>query len=515
MTVYAESFIPFFGTVESNADPLKQGRVQVRVFGYHTSNPAQIPTTQLPWFSSVVSNSAGVNGSGNSPTGYASGSTVFGYFVDRTFQRGIVVGALIGSTNGTNDISGLAIQNPNHPLYDLRERNAINKIQETDPNSTWSELPYVNNSKYPDNEVYESQGGLIREMDGTPGQERINEYHPSGTYYEVRPDGTRTVKVVGDGYEIIAGSKFVDIKGTVNITMEGNCNQFIKGDCYTQISGNKTEIVMGDVKTYYATETKQVTSDITINAGTVTTNANSVDTNLDDPSFVDVPVTVPVEYSVDIVRAGLSDSGRNQEFDEQDTIHYTPPTYPQDVPPPDFNNTIKQDANVPNNPKDTPKMDNCMKVDLPLDYNLRLSENYTVANLSTGALFPHQIVAQHGLTIPQIVCNLQALAVNIMEPLRKQFGAYRINSGFRPGNGKSQHQLGQALDIQEPTWDHAKLLEVATWASKNLPVDQEIFEHGNSVWLHISFDRNKTKQRGQLLTMLGGHYQPGLKLYYK
>lgn len=513
MTVYADSFVPFFGTVESNADPLKQGRVQVRVIGYHTANPSQIPTEQLPWFSSVVSNSVGVNGYGNSPTGYAVGSTVFGYFVDRTFQRGIVVGSLVGSTNGANDISGLAVQNPNHPLYNLRERNAINKIQETDPNTTWSELPYVNNSKYPDNEVYESQGGLIREMDGTPGQERIDEYHPSGTYYEVRPDGTRTVKVVGDGYEIIAGSKFVDIKGTVNITMEGNCNQFIKGDWNVQVSGNKKEIVMGDVTEYYATETKQVTSDITINAGTVTTNANSVDTNLSDPSFVDVPVTVPVEYNVEFVRASLTDSGRNQEFDEQDTIHYTPPSYPQDVPPPTYTGTAKQDANVPQKPTTTPKIDDCIKIELPLDYNTRLSENYTIANFSTGALFSHQIQAQRGLTIPQIVCNMQALATHIAEPIRKQFGPFRINSGFRPGNMKSNHNIGCAIDIQDPSWSNDKLWEVAQWVAKNLVYEECLFELGNNYWLHVSFRPDKAKQRGYVATMHGGHWELGLKNY--
>src|SRR5699024_9056177 len=132
MTIYAPKFIPFFGVVEDVNDPLKQGRVRVRVFGYHTDNDALIPSSMLPWFSSVVSNSAGVHGAGDSPTGYAMGSTVFGYFLDNTYQTGIVVGALTGSTGGTNDLSGLATQNPNHRLHDFRARNSIDKIQQTE-----------------------------------------------------------------------------------------------------------------------------------------------------------------------------------------------------------------------------------------------------------------------------------------------------------------------------------------------------------------------------------------------
>src|SRR5699024_2289724 len=168
--------------------------------------------------SSVVSNSAGVHGAGDSPTGYAMGSTVFGYFLDNTYQTGIVVGALTGSTGGTNDLSGVATQNPNHRLHDFRARNSIDKIQQTEPKQSWREPEYQNNSQYPYNQVFESAGGLVREMDSTPGHERIHEYHPSGTYYEVREDGSRVVKVIGDGYELIAGDKIINIRGEANVT---------------------------------------------------------------------------------------------------------------------------------------------------------------------------------------------------------------------------------------------------------------------------------------------------------
>lgn len=512
--VFADNFIPFFGVVEDVEDPKKLGRVRVRCFGYHTDNPAQIPTERLPWFSSVVSNSAGVNGGGDSPTGYTLNSTVFGYFLDRTYQVGIVVGSLVGETNGTPDLSGLAIQNPNHPLYDLRSRNRVKEIQETDRNQKWSEPEYINKSQYPRNKVFESEGGLIREMDGTPSQERIHEYHPSGSYYEVRPDGTRVVKVVADQYEIVAGDNYVNVRGTCNLTVDSNCKTLIKGDWDIQVSGNKKEIVMGNVNEYYGSQKTQVLSEQLIVADSITQNANAHVVNPGEVEFEEVPVVLNEQYELEFVRAGLSETGRNQEFDETDTVVYTPPEYPQDVPPETFNGNVKEQGQAVQETKDTPELSDCINITLPINYNTRLSENFTIANLSTRALFPHQIRSQVGLSEQEIVCNLQTLCQNVLEPIRSQFGSFRINSGFRVGAGRSQHNKGQACDIQTPEWSAKKHLEVAEWIANNLVFDQLILEHGRSVWIHVSFDRTKTKQRGQLLTMIGGKFQPGLKLYY-
>lgn len=110
--------------------------------------------------------------------------------------------------------------------------------------------------------------------------------------------------------------------------------------------------------------------------------------------------------------------------------------------------------------------------------------------------------------------NLEHLAEKILQPTADQFGDFTVNSGYRVGNGASQHTRGQAADIQGAGWSSQKYMEVAEWIAENLPCDQLIFEHGNSIWLHISFDPIKTHQRGQLLTMLNGKYTPGLTNYY-
>lgn len=152
-----------------------------------------------------------------------------------------------------------------------------------------------------------------------------------------------------------------------------------------------------------------------------------------------------------------------------------------------------------------------------LDYDAKISPNYRLRDLSIGAGFPHKIKAQRGLSENDIVCNLQNVAINILEPLKKQFPNARINSGFRgtpsvPG-GVSQHEKGEAVDIQFSGFSPSEYLEASRWVRANLPFDQFIFEHGNSIWFHISCKRGGG-QRKQLLTMYKSKYESGIKLYY-
>lgn len=152
-----------------------------------------------------------------------------------------------------------------------------------------------------------------------------------------------------------------------------------------------------------------------------------------------------------------------------------------------------------------------------VDYNQQLSPNYTVGDLSVKTVFPHNIVAQNGLSIADILGNMQSVAKNILEPLRAQYPGFRINSGFRKGTATSQHNKGMAVDVQWPGLAAAGYTPIAQWITQNLPVDQLIFEHGASIWLHISFNRTSPTQRGQLLTYYPKEspaYKPGLTNYY-
>ena len=157
-------------------------------------------------------------------------------------------------------------------------------------------------------------------------------------------------------------------------------------------------------------------------------------------------------------------------------------------------------------------------------YSIQLSPRFTVADMTLSAVFPHSIQAQKGFTVAQIVEHLRGLAVNVMEPLADRWGAFRINSGFRRGTARSQHTNGMAVDVQWPAdfdlgqrGQAAKMVEICQWCRDNLPVDQLIYEHGNFIWLHLSYDVTKSTQRGQVLTyypQVSPNYKAGITNYY-
>ena len=72
----------FFGIVEDRHDPLKIGRVRVRIHGSHTDSKLNIATPDLPWAQVILpTTSAGLSGLGTQH-GLVEGSTVFGFFRD-------------------------------------------------------------------------------------------------------------------------------------------------------------------------------------------------------------------------------------------------------------------------------------------------------------------------------------------------------------------------------------------------------------------------------------------------
>jgi hypothetical protein len=94
--------------------------------------------------------------------------------------------------------------------------------------------------------------------------------------------------------------------------------------------------------------------------------------------------------------------------------------------------------------------------------------------------------------------NMQVIAENIFEPLRKWVGGpIRINSFFRSaelnraigGSSKSQHCEGRAMDIDD-TLGNKTNAEMYDYIKNNLDFDQMIWEFGNDEnpdWVHVSY----------------------------
>lgn len=170
------------------------------------------------------------------------------------------------------------------------------------------------------------------------------------------------------------------------------------------------------------------------------------------------------------------------------------------------------------------------------DYDAVLSTNFVLRNLTVGysssstnmvrgCLYPNPLISILTYTAQDRFCNLQALAINVLEPLWAKFGPFRINSGIRNQNSVapprvSQHVTGQAADIQFPGWTYDTYWQNAQWVKDNIPYDQFIFEHSSkqaTVWLHLSYNQSGGRSNTdstKVMTMYRGHYDSGLKKYY-
>jgi len=138
----------------------------------------------------------------------------------------------------------------------------------------------------------------------------------------------------------------------------------------------------------------------------------------------------------------------------------------------------------------------CTDVVTPVDYSYQLSSNITLADLSTRAIFPHTVKAQAGYSLTDIICNLESLAVNIIEPIITEFPLSRFNSGFRTmTKGSSQHEHGMAVDLQWSGVEASYYTDVCRWILDNLNFDTLGLEMGNAPWIHITFKRDETQRR--------------------
>ena len=90
-------FIWWVGIVEDRGDPLKVGRVRVRIIGWHTDNKSELPTDKLPWAQILLpTNGAALI------AGPKEGEWVMGYFLDGSEgQQPVVMGVFPGIISDT------------------------------------------------------------------------------------------------------------------------------------------------------------------------------------------------------------------------------------------------------------------------------------------------------------------------------------------------------------------------------------------------------------------------------
>lgn len=248
-----KDFTWFVGVVEDRNDPVELGRVRVRAFGWHTDNLDQIPTEELPWATPINPiDSASVSGIGQSPLGLVEGSWVVGFFMDgERAQEPVIMGSIPGAPSQSADTSkGFNDPNGEYPRYidesDVNKlaRGENTRVHEPDADISEPDSPY--SAQYPYNHVYETESGHVKEYDDTENAERIREWHKSGTFYEVHPDGSIVTHVVGSGYRVVHADDYIHVKGNVNIIVDGNHEELVKGNVNITVNGNTNLKVDGN-----------------------------------------------------------------------------------------------------------------------------------------------------------------------------------------------------------------------------------------------------------------------------
>lgn len=307
--------------VENNIDESKLGRVQVRIFELHTKSNensgefSAISTSHLPWAEVMGGTSFGlVSGVGLSNI-LRNGTWVWVILENDNPNKPIIVGTIIGTNtespvgkqssgegfydpeetypiqarvNTETDINRLARNEKlseeyyDFPMSGYAQQETIHKIindnvdvqegitdgftgadvSQTEPNSL------DDKSEYPNSSILETHSGHVITLDDTNGNERIRVYHTTGSYIEIRPDGTFVQKCANtdaeshyihmsdvqkhiakgvkeyieqNKEEIIGGNLLSNIKGDLKLHVEGNLDWLVDGNITITSGGTHTQ----------------------------------------------------------------------------------------------------------------------------------------------------------------------------------------------------------------------------------------------------------------------------------
>lgn len=409
-------------------------------------------------------------------------------------------------------------------LYKKEER--IEDIQVGYSKDTWSEPETPYSAKYPHNQVFATEAGHVVEFDNTPGRERVHVWHKANTYIEIDVNGTHVKKIVGDDYEIIEKNSYVYVKGCAKTTIEGVERVLVKDSMYVQVWGDinvtgQSDITINGAKKVNVTATDEmkiqsggpvnVYSDATVTiqgAPRIDLNPGGVDNSFEKPEK-----KTPKEFEPDPLEAPkTSEEDLQNEEGEPDSKEVAEQ---REANGEIVNNQPAVEAEDTAGPKQR-RASNVDKTEFQRGGNLpdtmKLSDDFTIGALSNRAsASPTPLQDNRGLTKAEIAGNLKALAVNVLDPIKKKFPDMFVTSGFRVGSDTSDHGIGAAADLQFNRRSTADYYEVARWIRDNVPYTQLLLEYqdkpgGRIAWIHVAYKENAAQSALPLATFY--NHQP-------
>ena len=267
----------FRAVVEDNKDPLKQGRVRLRILGVHSPLVTEMKTEKLPWAEQAYSLfNAGESGFGVSSIPLQ-GTWVWVFFERGEHTRPVYFASIKGQTDEKpNETYMFRDPDEEHPKSQRLGEPDINRFARNEElNQTLEKeildnrdivtgstdsvssanvdmqepKPTANKVEYTKNNVIETTSGHILEIDDTPENERIRIIHKSGSYMEMKPDGSFVTRSQSgkENYIILEGNLNKHIKQGVKTYIEKNLDEIIAGEVKRQIKLNLSEHINGDL----------------------------------------------------------------------------------------------------------------------------------------------------------------------------------------------------------------------------------------------------------------------------
>jgi hypothetical protein len=254
------------GVIENNADPLKIGRCQVRIFGLHTEDRDEYPTADLPW-AVMLNPFTNVADQGMTFTP-ENGDYVAVSFFDPEKQKPLILGTFARYIDETPDFdSGFSDPNGVNPDSSYTDESSIPRlarnenisqtiIQDKKDNRTtgvscvdesWDEPETPYDAEYPNNKVIATKDHII-ELDDTDGAERVHIYHKSGSSIEYHTNGDVVELIKSKRYVIVTSDGNVKIGGDYNVHIDGDQNKEIGGDENKEIGGSSTITITGNAE---------------------------------------------------------------------------------------------------------------------------------------------------------------------------------------------------------------------------------------------------------------------------
>jgi hypothetical protein len=456
---------------------------------------------------------------------------------------------------GLPDTNKLAREDTSHKYFQTKKYYRKKDIPTASGGANWSEPEPAYNAQYPNNQVIETEAGHVIELDSSPNAERIHIYHKTGAYIEIDVNGTMVKKVIGDSYEVYDQNGYVYVKGAHNLTVDGPTKILIQNNADIQVNGALNVTGHGSTLVQSAKTVQVVAKDIKISGksslelasdGPVNIQGSSITLNAKSGSFAakaskDVAIqsgsastasvkggtqllldaaTVKTKMgslTVEVTKlpvydppeaktvSGISGNskltrpnapeniflgdGLEEEAAELAKIRLESGTVDSSIDSlkgSEINTT--PGPSVAGTPVDKSEFDNYSN----FPSTLRLSKHIYLGDVTTKpAATSNPVQPQNGLTSAEIVGNLKYLSVNVLDKIKDQYPDMVITSGFRAGKSSSDHNVGQAVDLQFKNQSYSEYYKVAEWIKNNTPYKQVLLEYasrpsGTIAWIHVA-----------------------------